>query len=62
MNDAKEEAHKESNNENWKNVVMYHDLWIQNMKEEEKFLFFWLALIKFNLIAKRREIYLQTLT
>lgn len=42
--------------ENWKEVVLYHDLYVKNVKEEERFIFFWIALIEFNVMAKKRQI------
>ncbi len=41
--------------------MLYHDLFVKNQKEEEKLVFFWIALIMFNLMAKKRQIVSETL-
>lgn len=42
-------------------MVLYHDLFVKNQKEEETFIFFWIALIMFNLMAKKRQMISETL-
>ena len=58
---AKAEAENTNDPKLWKAVVTYHDMYVKNIQEEEKFLFYWTVLIEFNLLAKIMEDIMTTL-